>query len=105
MKYVNVSVTIIVRAKNYSWNPVACICENMKNFEKYCWYFSNCNKNINATYSVSTNLKNSILTNITSNVSTNVMSTISITSDNKKLRFECILLLCTRFYKGSYYYL
>ena len=30
IKHVNVNLKIIVSAKNYSWNPRTCICENSK---------------------------------------------------------------------------
>ena len=36
IKHVNMNVKMIVRAKDYSWYPSSCICENGKVSKKYC---------------------------------------------------------------------
>ena len=69
MKHVNVSLKIIVRAKNYSWNPTTCIYEN----GMYLKRISNtsvivCDEIMNSTDCVSRNVTNTIPTNVTNTV-------------------------------------
>ena len=71
-KHDNVSVKLIVSAKNIIVGILAYVCDKI----------------INATDSVSANVTNGILTNITNTMSTNITSIVSINSDDKKVRYK-----------------
>ena len=66
---------------DYSWNPSTCICKNGRFLSITDTSVIVCDKIINATDSVSTDVTNTISTNLT-----NVMSTVSINSHDEKIK-------------------
>ena len=76
----NVSVKIIIRKKDYSWNPSKCICEN----EKYLKSIVDNSK-----------LKCGEIIYVVDIAPRNVTSTASLNSDDKKGRH---VIFCTQFH-------
>ena len=76
--------------KDYSWNPSILVCEN----NRYLNSFADnsiiaCDKIINITDSLSTN--------VTSIISANIRSTVSIHSDDEKVRYKMICYILHTF--------
>ena len=73
--------------KDYSWNPITCVCENRRYLQSIVDdLVIVCNEIISVTDSTSRNVTNTILAN--------VMSSVSIKSEDIKVRYkmDCYIL-------------